>query len=139
MRAAEREVNEIEKKKQVIEQLAVTNGKPKETVVDVSKTKLDSILKEIKAESLRLAQARIQLQNLKTGPKPTKGEKSAAGGAAVKDDSAAGGKSSGANGDAAGGAGKSSSAKASSVDAAFKTGGPKSVQVPNSVLPELCR
>lgn len=65
MRAAERELAEIERKKQAADALSASNARPKDTV-ELSKSKMEVLLKEIKAESSRLAQARVQLQKLKT-------------------------------------------------------------------------
>ena len=64
MRAAERELAEIERKKQAADAMTATNARSKDST-DLSKSRMDILIKEIKVESQRLAQARMQLQKLK--------------------------------------------------------------------------
>lgn len=142
MKAAEREVNEIEKKKLTVEALASSNSRPKD-LSDANKTKLESLMKEIKAESLRLAQARLQLQNLKVTHKPKTEGKSGITATAISGTT----KKKGPQPKSKSAASISSSAFASAIANApkatgsgqGKVGGPRAAPVPNSVLPELCR
>lgn len=133
MRAAEREVNEVEKKKQAVDSLAASSAKPKD-LNELNKAKLEGLLKEIKVESARLAQARSQLQQLKSAPKPA--AKAAEGKSAVKgvkEDEAA---------EAPAKATKKKGKAAPDADTSTggaKVGGPRSLVIPNSRLPELCR
>jgi hypothetical protein len=72
MRAAERELAEIERKKQTADQMNSMSGKGKETVSvagsnaesTLSKSRMETLMKEIQSESQRLAQARIQLSKM---------------------------------------------------------------------------
>jgi hypothetical protein len=66
MRSAERELNEIERKKQVADQQASSSTKPK-GVGDVAKERLAEITKQIAEESRRLAATRATLSKIKTG------------------------------------------------------------------------
>jgi len=137
MRAAEREVNEIEKKKQAVEALAVTNPRPKD-FSDANKAKLETLLKEIKAESLKLAQARLHLQSLKTTHKASKSD----GKGPVGDTSGSGkGNGSAKKGSAKGGshAAFSGADENATSKPQPKLGGPRANPIPNSLLPELCR
>lgn len=130
MRAAEREVNEIEKRKQAVESLAVTNSRPKD-LVDVNKSKLESLIKEIRAESQRLSFARSQLQTLKSSTK-LKSENKPSGQVTKELASTI----------VVGKKGKlsiSSVAVSTSAERVHKTGGPRAVPIPNNFLPELCR
>lgn len=134
MRAAEREVNEIEKKKQAVEALAVSNPRPKD-FSDANKAKLETLLQEIKAESLKLAQARLHLQSLKITQKAPKTD----GKGSVGDVSGSGkGSNSGVKkGPVKGGSQAASVAEESKPQP--KLGGPRANPIPNSLLPELCR
>jgi SWI/SNF-related matrix-associated actin-dependent regulator of chromatin subfamily A member 5 len=82
MRAAERELAEIERKKQAADALSATNTRPKDTI-ELTKSKMEVLIKEIKAESNRLAQARQQLQKLKTKAATSEAVKKNSGAAAA--------------------------------------------------------
>jgi hypothetical protein len=94
MRAAERELAEIERKKSAAEAMsggAGIVGRPaardRDSAAELSKERMDTLLKEIKTESQRLAQARIQLSKAKsnkTAAAATSDAKSAATSAAPR-------------------------------------------------------
>lgn len=158
MRAAEREVNEMEKKKQAVDALAVSNARPKD-LADVNKTKLESLIKEIRAESHRLSLARTQLQTLKSSNTKAKAEVATTSKLGSSSSSASSSKEVGAS--TTGGTKKtksstpsssSSSSSAASTSApaplpaavvealpVSKFGGPRAFPIPNHMLPELCR
>ena len=115
---------------QAADAMTATNSRPKDST-ELNKTRLDALMKEIKAESARLAQIRVQLQKTKNGraairPGEKAGGDGAAGGAAAIKKPAASKLS---------GASSGSSAPAAAVS---KAGG-KQLYVPDGYLPELCK
>jgi hypothetical protein len=155
MRAAEREMNEIERKKQAVEALSIANSRPKDAT-EINKTKLESLLKEIKAESLRLTQARLQLQALKATQKPKSDGSKTATTVGAKDKDVPTGiatSSTTVNGKPGKKPGPAKSKVSTTttdgsviaptsvipVRSQPKLGGPKAFPIPNSVLPELCK
>jgi SWI/SNF-related matrix-associated actin-dependent regulator of chromatin subfamily A member 5 len=138
MRAAERELAEIERKKQAADAMSASNARPKDAV-ELSKSKMEVLIKEIKAESTRLAQARLQLQKMKTvkeakkdGSKPATSSSSASVATVAAEDGSPDSKAAkkpkkeGDDGDA------SKSNKEVIPRASTK-------QVPEGLLPELCK
>ncbi len=156
MRAAERELAEIERKKQAADAMTASNARPRDSA-DLSKSRMDALLKEIKAESQRLAQARLQLQKLKSvkaanaggggKEKAGTGDKSAAPSVDLaKGESAA--VTEVAESSKAGGKGKpkvekAAAAKKAGVDSSTSIGssrvGVGARNVPDELLPELCK
>jgi hypothetical protein len=123
MRAAERELAEIERKKQVADTMKDKKEEKKEPEVS-NRQKLETLLVDIKAESTRLANLRAEMSKLKQ-------EKTAAGGDDKKSD----------DGGENGTSGKKTKSKSGSSSEKPEKGLPKNVArpIPNGVVPELAQ
>ena len=140
MRSAERELAEIERKKQAADAMNTGSSRPR-TSADMNKERLAELTSQIASEGKRLGQLRTQLNKVKV---PASGPAAAASSASAK---SAGGGASAKELSAAAGAKKSASSVAESSGSGgvggvgLGGGGPgsRALTVPDGLLPELCR
>ena len=125
MRSAERELAEIERKKQAADSMNTGSARPR-SAADTNKERLLELTQQINLEGKRLGKLRTQLQKVKAPPASATGQSATS--KAARD----------STGSASGGGSKRPSA-ASESDAAGGKPGNRALAVPDGLLPELCK